>query len=409
MRWAFIIVVFLLIEIYAFQAFKTLSKNNWIIKIYTVINVIVFANFFIRLFNIYYQNLDYSDIFYNYLSVPFALLFTLLCFKLIIISFLFFEDVVRVFESTIKFFFSSSSDSFLVQRREFLSKLAILVASIPIPFVIHGIFKGRYNYKVYNYELKFDDLPDDFDGYQITHISDIHSGSLDSIESVKYAVDLINKQKSNLILFTGDIVNNKADELIKWKTLFSKLEAIDGKYSVLGNHDYGDYVQWKSEKDKKLNFQLLLDIQKEMGFNLLLNQNTKIYINNSAISIIGVENWGKGRFKKKGDIDKACTGLINSDFKIVMSHDPSHWDKVLIDHETHFHLTLSGHTHGMQFGIEIPGWIKWSPVKWAYKYWAGVYNKNKQFLNVNRGFGVLGFPGRVGVYPEISVIKLKKA
>ena len=409
MRWAFIIVVFLLIEIYAFQAFKTLSKNNWIIKIYTVINVIVFANFFIRLFNIYYQNLDYSDIFYNYLSVPFALLFTLLCFKLIIISFLFFEDVVRVFESTIKFFFSSSSDSFLVQRREFLSKLAILVASIPIPFVIHGIFKGRYNYKVFNYELKFDDLPDDFDGYQITHISDIHSGSLDSLESVKYAVDLINKQKSNLILFTGDIVNNKADELIKWKTLFSKLEAIDGKYSVLGNHDYGDYVQWKSDKDKKLNFQLLLDIQKEMGFNLLLNQNTKIYINNSAISIIGVENWGKGRFKKKGDIDKACLGLTNSDFKIVMSHDPSHWDKVLIDHDTHFHLTLSGHTHGMQFGIEIPGWIKWSPVKWAYKYWAGVYNKNKQFLNVNRGFGVLGFPGRVGVYPEISVIKLKKA
>ena len=409
MRWAFIIVVFLLIEIYAFQAFKTLSKNNWIIKIYTVINVIVFANFFIRLFNIYYQNLDYSDIFYNYLSVPFALLFTLLCFKLIIISFLFFEDVVRVFESTIKFFFSSSSDSFLVQRREFLSKLAILVASIPIPFVIHGIFKGRYNYKVFNYELKFDDLPDDFDGYQITHISDIHSGSLDSLESVKYAVDLINKQKSNLILFTGDIVNNKADELIKWKTLFSKLEAIDGKYSVLGNHDYGDYVQWKSEKDKKLNFQLLLDIQKEMGFNLLLNQNTKIYINKSAISIIGVENWGKGRFKKKGDIDKACLGLTNSDFKIVMSHDPSHWDKVLIDHDTHFHLTLSGHTHGMQFGIEIPGWIKWSPVKWAYKYWAGVYNKNKQFLNVNRGFGVLGFPGRVGVYPEISVIKLKKA
>ena len=409
MRWAFVIVVFLLIEIYAFQAFKTLSKNNWIIKIYTVINVIVFANFFIRLFNIYYQNLDYSDIFYNYLSVPFALLFTLLCFKLIIISFLFFEDVVRVFESTIKFFFSSSSDSFLVQRREFLSKLAILVASIPIPFVIHGIFKGRYNYKVFNYELKFDDLPDDFDGYQITHISDIHSGSLDSLESVKYAVDLINKQKSNLILFTGDIVNNKADELIKWKTLFSKLEAIDGKYSVLGNHDYGDYVQWKSDKDKKLNFQLLLDIQKEMGFNLLLNQNTKIYKNNSAISLIGVENWGKGRFKKKGDIDKACLGLTNSDFKIVMSHDPSHWDKVLIDHDTHFHLTLSGHTHGMQFGIEIPGWIKWSPVKWAYKYWAGVYNKNKQFLNVNRGFGVLGFPGRVGVYPEISVIKLKKA
>jgi len=408
-RWVFVVIVFLLIEIYAFQAFKTLSKNNWIIKSYTIINVIVFVNFFFRLFNIYFQDLDYSDIFYNYLSVPFALLFTLLCFKLIIISFLFFEDIIRIAESTFKFFFSSSSDSFLTQRREFLSKLAILIASVPIPFVIHGIFKGRYNYRVFNYELEFDDLPDDFDGYQLTHISDIHSGSLNNRNNVEYAIDLINKQNSDLILFTGDIVNNKSNELIEWKTLFSKLKAKDGKYSVLGNHDYGDYVQWSSKNEKKLNFQMLLDIQKEMGFNLLLNENTKINKNNSSISLVGVENWGKGRFKKKGDIDKACLGLVNSDFKIVMSHDPSHWDKVLIDHKTHFHLTLSGHTHGMQFGIEIPGWIKWSPVKWAYKYWAGIYNKKNQFINVNRLSGVLGYPGRIGVYPEISVIKLKKS
>ena len=408
-RWVFVVIVFLLIEIYAFQAFKTLSKSNWIIKSYTIINVIVFVNFFFRLFNIYFQDLDYSDIFYNYLSVPFALLFTLLCFKLIIISFLFFEDIIRIAESTFKFFFSSSSDSFLTQRRKFLSKLAILIASIPIPFVIHGIFKGRYNYRVFNYELEFDDLPDDFDGYQLTHISDIHSGSLNNRNNVEYAIDLINKQNSDLILFTGDIVNNKSNELIEWKTLFSKLKAKDGKYSVLGNHDYGDYVQWSSKNEKKLNFQMLLDIQKEMGFNLLLNENTKINKNNSSISLVGVENWGKGRFKKKGDIDMACLGLTNSDFKIVMSHDPSHWDKVLIDHKTHFHLTLSGHTHGMQFGIEIPGWISWSPVKWAYKYWAGIYNKKNQFINVNRGFGVLGFPGRIGVYPEISVIKLKKS
>ena len=408
-RWVFVVIVFLLIEIYAFQAFKTLSKSYWIIKSYTIINVIVFVNFFFRLFNIYFQDLDYSDIFYNYLSVPFALLFTLLCFKLIIISFLFFEDIIRIAESTFKFFFSSSSDSFLTQRREFLSKLAILIASIPIPFVIHGIFKGRYNYRVFNYELEFDDLPDDFDGYQLTHISDIHSGSLNNRNNVEYAIDLINKQNSDLILFTGDIVNNKSNELIEWKTLFSKLKAKDGKYSVLGNHDYGDYVQWSSKNEKKLNFQMLLDIQKEMGFNLLLNENTKINKNNSSISLVGVENWGKGRFKKKGDIDMACLGLTNSDFKIVMSHDPSHWDKVLIDHKTHFHLTLSGHTHGMQFGIEIPGWISWSPVKWAYKYWAGIYNKKNQFINVNRGFGVLGFPGRIGVYPEISVIKLKKS
>ena len=146
-----------------------------------------------------------------------------------------------------------------------------------------------------------------------------------------------------------------------------------------------------------------------MGFNLLMNENINIKRNQQSISLIGVENWGKGRFKKKGDIDKACNGLNENDFKIVMSHDPSHWDEILKNHKTHFHLTLSGHTHGMQFGIEIPGWIKWSPAKWAYKYWAGLYNENKQFLNVNRGFGVLGFPGRVGIPPEISVITLKKS
>ncbi|MBT3561639.1 MAG: metallophosphoesterase, partial [Flavobacteriaceae bacterium] len=168
-----------------------------------------------------------------------------------------------------------------------MSKLAILIASIPIPFVIHGIFKGRYNYRVFNYELEFDDLPDDFDGYQLTHISDIHSGSLNNRNNVEYAIDLINKQNSDLILFTGDIVNNKSNELIEWKTLFSKLKSKDGKYSVLGNHDYGDYVQWSSKNEKKLNFQMLLDIQKEMGFNLLLNENTKINKNNSSISLVG--------------------------------------------------------------------------------------------------------------------------
>ena len=212
-----------------------------------------------------------------------------------------------------------------------------------------------------------------------------------------------------MILFTGDIVNNRADELDVWKNTLSKIKANDGKYSVLGNHDYGDYVNWKFEHEKKDNFEKLLKIQNEMGFNLLMNENINIKRNQQSISLIGVENLGKGRFKKKVDIDTACNGLNENDFKIVMSHDPSHWDEILKNHKTHFHLTLSGHTHGMQFGIEIPGWIKWSPAKWAYKHWAGLYNENKQFLNVNRGFGVLGFPGRVGIPPEISVITLKKS
>ena len=367
-------------------------------------------NLLYRFFIIYNQSLNLSDVFYNYLSIPFALFLTLFVFKLIIISFLFFEDIMRLLQSFYNLFFElNKSSNFLVQRRNFISKIALIVAAIPIPFIIHGIYIGRYNYRVIKYELEFDDLPDEFDGYKLTHISDIHSGSLKKINKVEYAIDLINKQNSDLVLFTGDFVNNKAEELIKWKNIFSKIKASDGKYSILGNHDYGDYITWNSEKEKKENFKDLLNLQKEMGFKILLNENKKIISKNQSISLIGVENWGKGGFKKRGDIDKACEGLNSEDFKIVMSHDPSHWNQKLINHPTHFHLTLSGHTHGMQFGIEIPGWIKWSPIKWAYKYWAGLYKEKNQYLYVNRGFGVLVFPGRVGIWPEISVITLKKA
>ena len=408
MRWFFLLLVFLAIEIYAFQAFKTVYKNSWLTKTYLLLNTLIFLNFFLRVIYVYHNELSYSDQFYGNLSIPFALFFTLVCFKLIIILFLFFEDISRVVLSIINFFFNFS-DAKIFERRSFLSKIALLVASIPIPFVLYGIYKGRYNYKVYKYDLSFDDLPEDFDGYQITHISDIHSGSLKNKNNVEYAVKLINEQKSDLILFTGDIINNKSNELIKWKDLLSTMKASDGKFSVLGNHDYGDYVNWNNKQEKEDNFSDLLNFQKQMGFKLLLNENIKIKKGESYISLIGVENWGKGRFKKKGDIDKACIGLNERDFKIVLSHDPSHWDKILIDHKTHFHLTLSGHTHGMQFGIEIPGWVKWSPAKWAYRQWAGLYNEKNQFLNVNRGFGVLGFPGRVGIPPEISVITLKKS
>lgn len=408
MRWFFLLIVFLAIEIYAFQAFKTVYKNSWLTKTYLLLNTLIFLNFFLRVIYIYHNELSYSDQFYGNLSIPFALFFTLVCFKLIIILFLFFEDISRAVLSIINFFFNFS-DAKIFERRSFLSKIALLVASIPIPFVLYGIYKGRYNYKVYKYDLSFDDLPEDFNGYQITHISDIHSGSLKNKNNVEYAVKLINEQKSDLILFTGDIINNKSNELIKWKDLLSTMKASDGKFSVLGNHDYGDYVNWNNKQEKEDNFSDLLNFQKQMGFKLLLNENIKIKKGESNISLIGVENWGKGRFKKKGDIDKACIGLNKRDFKIVLSHDPSHWDKILIDHKTHFHLTLSGHTHGMQFGIEIPGWVKWSPAKWAYRQWAGLYNEKNQFLNVNRGFGVLGFPGRVGIPPEISVITLKKS
>ena len=211
-----------------------------------------------------------------------------------------------------------------------------------------------------------------------------------------------------MILFTGDIVNNKASELIPWIDIFKTLEAPSGKFSIFGNHDYGDYANWKSIKDKEDNFNLLLKSQKEMGFELLLNQSKYINKENSKIAIVGVENWGEG-FKKKGDLNLATEKITKKDFKILLTHDPSHWEAEALNHDKLINLTLSGHTHGMQFGIEIPGIIKWSPVKWRYKQWAGIYNRGKKFLNVNRGFGYLAYPGRVGIWPEITVITLKSS
>jgi len=274
--------------------------------------------------------------------------------------------------------------------------------------LLYGMYRGKYNFKVLKYNLEFDDLPNAFDGYQITQISDVHSGSFDNSKKIEYAIDLINKQQSDVIIFTGDLVNNKTEEMIPWKETFSKLKAKEGKFSILGNHDYGDYITWDTEELKSENLEDLKKLQKEIGFDLLLNESRYLQKGDDRIALVGVENWGRGGFKKAGDLGKAAESIAKDDFKILMSHDPSHWEDVVISDDYHYHLTLSGHTHGMQFGIEIPGWVKWSPVKWRYKYWAGIYKEMGQYINVNRGFGFLGYPGRVGIWPEITVITLKK-
>ena len=212
-----------------------------------------------------------------------------------------------------------------------------------------------------------------------------------------------------MIFFTGDLVNNKTSEMLPWTDLFSSLSAPDGVYSILGNHDYGDYITWDTAEEKAKNLEDLKALQRKMGFDLLLNEHRYLERGGDRLALIGVENWGRGGFKKAGDLDKATSAIEPNDFKILLSHDPSHWEDQVIHHPLFFHLTLSGHTHGMQFGIEIPGWVKWSPVKWRYKYWAGIYEELGQFINVNRGFGFLGYPGRVGIWPEVTVITLKKA
>jgi predicted MPP superfamily phosphohydrolase len=404
LRWIIFIIIFGIIDIYAYQAFKTVSKNQWLNMLYWVISLLVVGNFVFRLFNLSRGS------FGNAHAYAFGFLIALLIPKIILLMIMFAEDVFRVPHAIYRYFIEGelARGNYMPSRRAFISRIALGIAAIPFASILYGIYRGKYNYKVLKYTLHFEDLPNAFDGYKLTQISDIHSGSFDNMEKVDYAVDLINEQQSDVILFTGDMVNNKAEEMKPYIDIFSKLKAKDGMYSVLGNHDYGDYIRWDSQEAKHQNLENLKSIQKEIGFDLLLNEHRFIEKNNERLAIVGVENWGAGGFKKVGDLKKASSQVEKDDFKILMSHDPSHWEKEVIQDDYHYHLTLSGHTHGMQFGIEIPGWFKWSPVKWRYKYWAGIYEELGQYINVNRGFGYLAFPGRVGIWPEITVIELKK-
>jgi len=329
--------------------------------------------------------------------------------KLLLTFILFGEDVVRFISGLFSLATKSGSDSFLPERRRFVSQIALGVAAIPFASFLYGITIGKYNFKVIKQTLFFPDLPDAFDGTTITHISDVHSGSFDDADKIQYAIDLINEQNSDLVLFTGDIVNTLATEMDPWITTFKGIHNPKfGKFSILGNHDYGEYVDWKSQTEKQLNFEAIKDIHRKIDFKLLLNEHVTISKDNQKIAIVGVENWGR-KFGERGDLNLASQGLTKDDFKIVMSHDPSHWDEKIQHDEKNYHLTLSGHTHGFQFGIEIPGWFKWSPVQYVYKQWAGLYENVGRYVYVNRGFGFHAYPGRVGIMPEITVIQLKKA
>jgi len=315
------------------------------------------------------------------------------------------EDLIRLFNFLM---YKIKMDKKInLKRRAVISKLTLILASIPLPVGLDGVLFGRYRYRLINHEIYYKNLPEKFDGYKLIQVSDFHCGSLENKNRVEKAIRMINSEEPDLILFTGDFVNNKYQEIKPWVESFSKLKAKDDMISVLGNHDYGDYQRWLSKKEKEKNFKNLLEIQKKIGFTVLMNEHKYIVKDDQKIAIIGVENWG-ARFNQLGDIEKSIKNISKKDFKIVLSHDPTHWERILKDHPKQFELTLSGHTHGMQFGIEVPGYIKWSPVKWAYKYWAGLYNHKEKYLNVNRGFGVLAYPGRIGIWPEITSITLKK-
>ena len=405
-RWIFpliiVTILIVLIEIYTFQAFKTISKNKLVRFLFLGISMVAYLYAIITIFTY-----DRSNGQTPQFQMAMGVLLTVSIPKLVVICILFGEDMYRGVLKLISTISSGETKS-LVGRRKFISQIALGLAAIPFVSFIYGIVQGKYNYKVLKYQLTFKDLPAAFDGFTITQISDIHSGSFTNKEKIKYGVDLINQQKSDIMLFTGDIVNNKADEMDNWMDVFDKLEAKEGKYSILGNHDYGDYMDWDKPQDKKDNFQKVKDIHQKIGFDLLLDEHRYLEKDGQKIALLGVENWGKG-FNQAGDLKRAAAGVHQEDFKILMSHDPSHWEEKVKKDSFNYQLTLSGHTHGLQMGIEIPGWFKWSPSKYVYKQWAGLYEEAGRFINVNRGFGYHAFPGRVGIWPEITVIELKKA
>ena len=404
-RFLVLAVLYVVLAVYGFQAFRTLFKSPLMQWSYIVLFLAALIFLTVKV-----MTYDPGDGFKGTAAIAGTIFAAFFLLALVLGFFLLMEDVVRLIGYGYnKIVGISESDAgYFPSRRKFISGIALGLAALPFGALLYGMYRGKYNYQVLKYELEFDDLPDAFHNYQITQISDVHSGSFDDYKKVEYGVNLINDQQSDVIFFTGDIVNNRSTELEPWKNVFSRLEAKDGVFSILGNHDYGDYAVWDTEEQKAQNLEDLKNMQQEMGFDLLLNSNRFLEKDGQKIALVGVENWGRGGFKKAGDLQKAKEGVSPEDFKILLSHDPSHWEDVVLHDDYHFHLTLSGHTHGMQFGVEIPGWIKWSPVKWRYKYWAGIYKELDQFINVNRGFGFIGYPGRFGIYPEISVITLKK-
>jgi predicted MPP superfamily phosphohydrolase len=398
------------INFYAFQALRTISNYGWLMPyrkvlywIYWLFCIGVLAwVLYLMVQNILGKEVRYQG--------AFGLLVLMLVPQLVMIVFLVGEDIFRLGKGLCLYLYDvigkgSSRDVYVESRRIFLSRAAAVTAAIPFAGILHGITAGKYNYKVRKKTLFFEDLPEAFDGFTITQLSDIHSGSFDNPEKVAYGVEMANAQNSDVILFTGDLVNNKASEMEPWMEIFGKLKAPLGKFSVYGNHDYGDYVQWPNDEAKKANLEALAQAHKDIGFDLLRNEHRHIEKQGQRICIAGVENWGLPPFPQYGDLD--LTLKDSCDFRVLMSHDPSHWDAEVKKSEKKVHLTLSGHTHGMQFGIEIPG-FRWSPVKFKYPRWAGLYEEANKYLYVNRGFGYLAFPGRVGIWPEVTVIELRK-
>jgi predicted MPP superfamily phosphohydrolase len=409
--WWIIALIIFLLDLYVFQALKTVSQQGsdrgrqaiyvtyWLVSFFTIATMLSFP---------YLQFLQTSKIFRNYV---FAILIGLFLAKLIGSLFFVADDIRRGALVLMNKIFPLSGAQYMgpegqgIPRSTFLSWLGLGLGGTLFGTLLFG-FGNKYNYQVKKIKLSFKNLPDAFKGMRMVHISDIHSGSFQDIRAVNKGIDLILKQQPDLIVFTGDLVNDRATEMEPYQNSFGRLTAPLGVFSTLGNHDYGDYVQWPTAQAKMDNLEALKKVHANMGWRLLMNEHVVLEKKGEKIALLGIENWGaKARFPKYGKMDLAHVGTENIPFKILLSHDPSHWDAQILPEYPSIDLMLSGHTHGMQFGLENP-YFKWSPVQWMYKQWAGLYEQGSQKLYVNRGYGFIGYPGRVGILPEITVIEL---
>ncbi len=405
------VAVMLLLDTYVFQAIKTVSQSvspktkTIIYIIYWSVSVLAIIGFLLFAFS------GHNFLPKRVRTYLFATVIGLFLAKFTAIIFFFVDDIRRGIQwAAGKLLYKNTEGDTMsgdgITRSVFLSWLGLGVGGGLFGSLVYG-FSNKYNYEVKRIQLAFDNLPAGFKGMKILHISDIHSGSFTDKKAVQHGVNEILKEKADIILFTGDLVNDRATEMEEYMDVFSTLKAPMGVYSTLGNHDYGDYVSWPDNGiSKEQNLENLKTVHAQLGWKLLMNEHVVLERKEEQIALIGIENWSnKARFPKHGRMDLAYPGAEKYPFKILMSHDPSHWEAQIITAYPAIDLMLSGHTHGMQFGVDLPG-FKWSPVQYMYKQWAGLYEETKQKLYVNRGFGFIGYPGRVGILPEITVIEL---
>lgn len=408
-------VLLLLIDWYFYQAIKTVLLNSSVFKKNLALYSYWGFTFFSLLLFLTPVIFTFSD-FPKFVKVyVFAFVVMIIISKLIGSVFIAFDDFIRFFRWTASYFTKPPVlvsnaipvDPHAISRLRFLNIVAVTMSVLPFTSFIYGMIKGAFDYNVHRIKVVLPNLPSDFNGIKIVQISDIHLGSFVSTTPLEEAVKIILQQNADIIFFTGDLVNSESKETLPFMEVLSKIKAPMGVYSTLGNHDYGDYVTWETKAAKEKNLQDLKDAHAQIGWKLLMNEHIALKKGESEIALLGVENWGGNlNFPKYGDMKKAHTGTEKYPVKLLLSHDPSHWNMQVTNEYKDVDITFSGHTHGFQFGIEIPGIIKWSPSQFVYKQWAGLYSRDNQYVYVNRGLGFLGYPGRVGIMPEITVMEL---